>query len=88
MLETSNPQAITPDVRDSLAELQAFTGKAEEEAAFLVAAILDPTSGMDQAAMAAPQRAAVAELRDALNRAGLMAPCTLSGGRVGIWGDL
>jgi len=87
MLETSARSTLTPDVLDTLEELRSPTCAVEREAAFLVAAILDPAVGMDQAAMPAVLRAAVYELLGLLRAAGAMEQYEISGGRYAIWGE-
>lgn len=88
MLETMDQSSLPCDVRDSLAEFQTLPAKMHEEAAFLIAALLDPSTGIGKAALREPLRSAVTELKGMLQKSGHLAPYTLSGGRVGIWGDL
>lgn len=81
---------LSSDVRDSLAILQGLTrdsigGDAlASEAAFLAAAILDPTTGVQGAP--ALLQGPVDDLLRLLTPAGFMAPYELPTGGFGIWG--
>ena len=81
---------VSPDVRDSLTILQGLIdgpqsgGALAPEAAFLIAAILDPSTGLHgvQPALHGP----VDDLLHLLTPAGFMAPYELASGSYGIWG--